>query len=108
MSDHQTSFAGKTALVVGGTRGIGLATAQLFMQRGARVAVTGTSETALAEARQALGPQALVVRSDGADLDDIAALMRRVGEEFGRLDVLFLNAARIVHGTVHTLTPADL
>jgi NAD(P)-dependent dehydrogenase (short-subunit alcohol dehydrogenase family) len=83
---------GKTALVTGGTTGIGFATAKLFQQEGARVAVTGRGEEGLKHARAELGPAALVVRSDAANLEDLDALMAKVKTELGGLDVLFANA----------------
>jgi NAD(P)-dependent dehydrogenase (short-subunit alcohol dehydrogenase family) len=82
----------KTALVTGGTSGIGLATAKLFQQEGARVAVTGRSESSLKQARSALGASALVLQSDVASLRDLDALMARVKADLGGLDVLFANA----------------
>jgi NAD(P)-dependent dehydrogenase (short-subunit alcohol dehydrogenase family) len=82
---------GKKALITGGTSGIGLATAKLFLQQGAEVIVTGTSEKGIAAAREEL-PGAIVLRSDAASLRDIDALVSEVKERFGRLDIVFLNA----------------
>lgn len=83
---------GKTALITGGSSGIGLATAQLFQAEGARVAVTGRDPASLAAARAALGPEALVLASDAGSLPAIEAALAEVQARFGRLDVLFLNA----------------
>jgi NAD(P)-dependent dehydrogenase (short-subunit alcohol dehydrogenase family) len=82
----------KTALVTGGTGGIGLATAQRFLAEGARVAVTGASQHGLDEARQALGPEALVIQSDAGDIAGQKAVANAVQKAFGTLDVLFVNA----------------
>lgn len=82
----------KVVLVTGGTSGIGLASAQLFIAEGARVVVTGRDEAGLARARDALGERALVLGSAAGSLDDIDALLAVVKERFGRIDVLFLNA----------------
>ncbi|MBU0620911.1 MAG: SDR family oxidoreductase [Gammaproteobacteria bacterium] len=84
---------GKTALITGGTSGIGLATARLFIAEGARVAVTGRDPQRLAETQQELGSEALVIRSEAGNLAEIDSLMAHVKERFGKLDVLFLNAA---------------
>ena len=83
---------GKFVLITGGSSGIGLATARLFLQEGARVAVTGRDPKALEAARKELGPGALVLASDTGKLDDIERLIRTVKAEFGALDVLFVNA----------------
>ena len=85
-------LTGKTALVTGGTSGIGLATAKLLQQEGARVAVTGRGEAALKQARAELGPSALVLQSDVASMRDLDVLMARLKSDFGGLDVLFANA----------------
>lgn len=83
---------GKTALITGGTSGIGLATARLFRAEGARIAITGRDPERLAAAQAEFGDDALVVRSEAGSLAGIEALMEQVKERFGKLDVLFLNA----------------
>lgn len=83
---------GKIALITGGTQGIGLASARLFVEHGARVAVTGRDPDTLARAQELLGPDALVLQSDAGDLGQVDALLAAIKERFGRLDVLFLNA----------------
>jgi NAD(P)-dependent dehydrogenase (short-subunit alcohol dehydrogenase family) len=82
---------GKTALITGGTTGIGLAAARLFQAEGARVFLTGRNETALAAVRKAL-PGVTALASDAANLEDVAALARTLEKEAGRVDVLFVNA----------------
>src|SRR6185369_8918644 len=83
---------GKTALITGGTTGIGRATAELFIEHGARVAITGQDAQRVAEAAQALGPQAIGVRADVSSAADMDALARRLQSEFGQLDIVFANA----------------
>lgn len=83
---------GKTALITGGTTGIGRATAELFIQHGARVAITGQDAKRVAEAAEALGPQAIAIRADvskASDMDDVA---RRLQSHFGQIDIVFANA----------------
>jgi len=83
---------GKTVLITGGSSGIGLATARLFREEGARLAITGRDEGKLAEARKLLGEETLVIRSDTGNPAEIESLLTQVKERLGRLDVLFLNA----------------
>jgi NAD(P)-dependent dehydrogenase (short-subunit alcohol dehydrogenase family) len=85
-------LANKTALVTGGTSGIGLETARQFIAEGARVAVTGSSPAGLEQARIVLGPDALVIKADAGDVAGQQDIARTVGEAFGKLDVLFVNA----------------
>lgn len=85
---------GKTALITGGNSGIGLATAKLFLEQGARVVITGRDPVSLEQAQRELGHDTLAVRSDAGNVADIEQLMNTVGERFGgHLDVLFINAA---------------
>ncbi len=83
---------GKRAVVTGGTTGIGYAAAQLFMQEGARVAITGQNPERLKEARRTLGPDVLAIQSDAGSVGDAETTMAEVGRAFGGIDVLFLNA----------------
>lgn len=83
---------GKTALITGGSSGIGLATARLFKAEGARLAITGRDEERLAAARQQLGDDTLAIVSEAGCLNEIEAMLDQVKQRFDRLDVLFLNA----------------
>jgi NAD(P)-dependent dehydrogenase (short-subunit alcohol dehydrogenase family) len=83
---------GETALVTGGTTGIGLESAKLLHREGARVIVTGVNEARIAEARRELGPEVEVVRADLRQAADIESLFRTVRERFTHLDILFANA----------------
>jgi NAD(P)-dependent dehydrogenase (short-subunit alcohol dehydrogenase family) len=83
---------GKRALITGGTTGIGLETARLFAEEGARVAVTGKNPKTLESARKELGPGALVLDSDAGNVADQKKLAEQIRSSFGGLDVLFLNA----------------
>ena len=86
-------LSGKNVLITGGSSGIGLATAQLFLEHGARVAITGRDEATLAQARKTLGNDVLALRSDASRVADIEQLMATLKDRWGRLDVLFVNAA---------------
>lgn len=83
---------GKTALVTGGSSGIGLATARLFAANGARVAITGTNAEKLADAGAALGGDHLAIAADVSSAEDRARLSEQLRSAFGGLDILFANA----------------
>jgi len=83
---------GKIAVVTGGTTGIGLATARLFADEGAKVIATGRNPETLAAARKELAGVAEVVQSDSGDPKQVRKLIEEIGKKHGRIDVLFLNA----------------
>ena len=83
---------GKTALITGGTTGIGLATAKLFLQEGARVAITGQDAGRVAEAGAMLGAKTIAIRANVASASEMAAVATRLKTEFGGLDIIFANA----------------
>ena len=82
----------KRALITGGTSGIGLETARQFLAEGARVAITGSSEASIAAARRELGDNVLILRSNAGDVAEQPALAKAIGEAFGGLDAVFINA----------------
>lgn len=100
-------LAGKVALVTGGSSGMGLASAQLFAEHGARLVVTGRDPAALAAAASLLGEDALAVSSDAADLTQIDALMATVKARHGRIDVLFVNAGVARAAPIDQVTESD-
>jgi NAD(P)-dependent dehydrogenase (short-subunit alcohol dehydrogenase family) len=83
---------GKTALVTGGTSGIGLATAQRFATEGAHVFVTGRRQDVLDAAIASIGDSATGIRGDASDLDDLDRVMDTISAHGGRLDILVANA----------------
>lgn len=82
----------KTALITGGTTGIGLATAKLFLEEGARVAITGQDAGRVAAAAETLGPDVMAIRADVASATEMAGVAARLKSEFGGLDIVFANA----------------
>jgi NAD(P)-dependent dehydrogenase (short-subunit alcohol dehydrogenase family) len=82
---------GKVAVITGGTEGIGLATAKLFVREGAHVFITGRREKELDEAVKAIGSNVTGVQGDVAKLADLDRLYETVKKK-GRIDVLFANA----------------
>ncbi|MFI6085775.1 SDR family NAD(P)-dependent oxidoreductase [Streptomyces sp. NPDC051217] len=95
---------GKTAIVTGGTSGIGLATAERFAAEGAYVFVTGRRQDALDAAVSKIGPSATGVRSDVANLADLDRLYAAVAEQNRRVDVLFANAGGGEFSTLEQVT----
>ncbi|MGW4848328.1 SDR family oxidoreductase [Nocardia brasiliensis] len=85
-------YQGKTAVITGGSTGMGFAMAKLLVDGGARVVITGRSQATLDTAQQQLGENAIAVRGDVAARTDLDALADRVRSEFGTLDALFVNA----------------
>ena len=82
----------KTALITGGTSGIGLETARQFIAEGARVAVTGTNPKNIAEVRAILGEAPLIIEADAGNVAGQAAVAEKIRAAFGTLDILFVNA----------------
>lgn len=97
-------LAGKTAVVTGGTTGIGLETARQFIQQGARVVITGVNEARLEQAARELG--ATAVRADVRSVAELDALAERVRAELGHVDILFANAGIGGFGPVDAVTEA--
>src|ERR1700722_5493776 len=85
-------YEAKRAVIIGGTSGMGLATAKMLLDGGARVLVTGRSKAGLESAQKELGNDAIVVSSDARSLTDIDALAAQVKTEFDTFDLLFVNA----------------
>jgi len=83
---------GKVAVVTGGNSGIGLATAKEFSYQGAKVAISGRDQETLNSAKKEIGNGVLVVKADTSNLEDIDVLLGAVKKEFGKIDVLFVNA----------------
>jgi NAD(P)-dependent dehydrogenase (short-subunit alcohol dehydrogenase family) len=82
---------GKVAVVTGGTTGIGLASAKLFVKEGAYVFITGRRQKELDEAVKAIGSNVTGVQGDVAKLTDLDRLYETIGKK-GRLDIVFANA----------------
>src|SRR5271168_4711353 len=97
MTDETKPLAGKVALVTGSVRRIGRATALALARDGAAVVVHARSSAdearAVADEIGRLGADSLVCLADVTDESAVRAMVARIGERFGRLDVLVNNAA---------------
>ena len=83
---------GRVAVITGGSSGMALASAKLFVEEGAHVFITGRRQEALDEAVKLIGRNVTGVRGDAANLDDIDRLFDTVRQEKGRIDVLYASA----------------
>jgi len=106
-----TTLAGRTALVTGGTRGIGRAVAAAFGAAGARVALTGTrradAEATARELASASGAEIHGAECDVRSEESVAALARSVRQALGGLDLLVNNAGLGIYRPTPALPTAD-
>jgi len=93
---------GKSVLVTGGSKGIGLACAKAFAAEGGRVQIAARDKERLAQAARSLGGE---VKTHAVDLRDGAAL-RRLADECASVDILINNAGDIPGGTIETVDEA--
>lgn len=82
----------KVAVITGGNSGIGFATAKEFVAEGASVVITGRKQSAIDDAVKELGENATGILSDASSVKDTENLAQQVKAQFGRVDVLFVNA----------------
>src|ERR1700761_4835123 len=98
------TLTGKVALVTGGSRGIGAASARALADEGANVAISYVASPDKAEAvvreLKARGVNARAYKADQADAVAVDQLVKDVAKDFGRLDILVNNAAVAVNGAV--------
>ena len=99
-------YQGKKAVIIGGTSGMGLATAKMLLDGGARVLVTGLSKAGLESAQKEIGKHAIVVSSDARSLTDIDALASRVKAEFDTFDLLSVSAGFSTRAPLGSITEA--
>jgi NAD(P)-dependent dehydrogenase (short-subunit alcohol dehydrogenase family) len=83
---------GKIAVITGGSSGVGLATAQRFVQEGAYVFITGRGQSEVDKAIKQIGKNVTGVQGDVTNLADLDRLYETVKHQKVRIDVLFANA----------------
>jgi NAD(P)-dependent dehydrogenase (short-subunit alcohol dehydrogenase family) len=94
----------KVAVITGGNSGIGYATAKQFKDQGATVIITGRRKEAIEKAASELGVHAIV--ADQSRVSDIENLILNVKEDFGEVDILFINAGIAGLGTIEQASEA--
>lgn len=100
---------GKSALVTGGSRGIGAAIATRLAEEGADVAISYSASPdkagSLAKELEKKGVRTIAIRADQSDAAQVSGLVKKVAEHFGHLDILVNNAGVSVNGPVDAAEP---
>lgn len=97
-----TKLSGKVAVVTGGNSGIGYAAAKDFIDNGAEVVITGRNAEAVNRAAEELGAVGIV--ADQSSLTDTDSLVNQVKSQFGKVDILFINAGIVTMAPIEVLT----
>ena len=100
MNQGKGRVAGKVALVTGGAKGIGAASARLLVEQGAQVLISDIDEQAGLALAEALGPSATFLFHDASDEAQWQRVMAAVAERHGRLDILLNNAGMLQPGNI--------
>ncbi|POX42924.1 gluconate 5-dehydrogenase [Streptomyces sp. Ru73] len=100
------ALRGRTALVTGGTSGIGLAAVRALHEAGARVALTSRDSDRAREAAAGVGPDVLGLACDVTEEDQVRVAVRRVHDELGGPGILVTSAGTLARGSVAEL-PTD-
>lgn len=100
-------LAGKTALITGAARGIGLAFARAYLVEGAEVAIADINLEAARKAAESLGPKAHAIQLDVTKQDSIDAGFAEAIGKMGKLDILINNAALFTAAPIDEITRAD-
>lgn len=95
---------GKVAVITGGSSGIGLATAQRFVDEGAHVFIVGRRQTELDKAKALIGKSVTTVQGDVSNLADLDRLFKTVKAEKGGLDIVVTSAGILEVGSIDSMT----
>lgn len=99
-----TGMTGRVAVVIGGAKGIGLATAAALARDGAAVLLTGRREEEVAAAAERIGAPAHGIVADASAQDDLARVVDEARHRYGRIDALVLNAGLSEPATIDAAT----
>jgi NAD(P)-dependent dehydrogenase (short-subunit alcohol dehydrogenase family) len=107
LRQQQFQFRGKSVLITGGSRGLGLLLAREFLSHGARVAICARDSEELERARRQLQADVLTIPVDVTIREEAELAVAKVSEAFGSLDVLINNAGIIGVGPMDVMTIDD-
>jgi len=94
----------RTVLITGGSDGIGLETAKLFVENGANVIITGRGKSKLDKAVKEIGVNATAIQSDASNLNDLDLLYQTIVEQYKKIDGLFVNAGMVIGSHISEVT----
>lgn len=107
---YKVSLEGKTVLITGGSRGLGLAMAGAFASAGARLVICSRSGSQLENARLELeesGAEVLAVQADLRNEDEVMQMVQKAVDRFGGIDVLVNNAGVMIIGPQNVMNTGD-
>ncbi|WP_074406465.1 MULTISPECIES: SDR family NAD(P)-dependent oxidoreductase [Aquimarina] len=94
----------KVAVITGANSGIGLATAKLYLQEGAKVVLSGRRQEALDQVSEALEGDFITIKADVTNAEDNKRLIEEATTKYGKIDILFLNAGIAPVAPAHEIT----
>ena len=97
----------KVIVITGASSGIGQATAKILANNGAKVVLSARREERLQKLASTIGDNAIYLKSDVSNAEDMKALIALAKEKFGKVDVLFANAGTMPGGNMSELKVAD-
>lgn len=109
-SRRPVDLTGQVVVITGGSRGLGFLLAREFGRGGCRVAICARNDLELQRAKEELegyGIEAMTVRCDVSDRDQVEAMVREISDRWGGVDILVNNAGIIQVGPVRSMTVAD-
>ena len=100
-------FQDQVVIVTGASRGIGKSIAELFANEGAKLVLVGRDENALSQVAESLsknGTEAIAIRADVSNSDDVAKIIQETLVHYGRIDILCHNAGIYPHARLENMT----